>query len=106
MALVTVASSQGSRGRGAVDKGSYRRRSVRVSRDHVRMRARHLRLVSEDDLLVIPPGCWPAQDEEVDEDAELRVLAQGTGEHLPHELRLRVLELRACRARPWPGQAA
>jgi hypothetical protein len=55
------------------------------------MRARHLRLVGED-LPVIPPGCWPALDEEVDEDAELRVLAQGTGEHLPHELRLRVLE--------------
>ena len=69
------------------------------------MRARHLRLVSED-LPVIPPGCWPALDEEVDEDAELRVLAQGTGEHLPHELRLRVLELRACRARPWSPEAA
>jgi hypothetical protein len=26
------------------------------------MRARHLRLVGED-LPVIPPGCWPAQDE-------------------------------------------
>ena len=69
------------------------------------MRARHLRLVGED-LPVIPPGCWPALDEEVDEDAELRVLAQGTGEHLPHELRLRVLELRACRARPWSPEAA
>jgi hypothetical protein len=69
------------------------------------MRARHLRLVGED-LPVIPPGCWPALDEEVDEDAELRALAQGTGEHLPHELRLRVLELRARRARPSPGQAA
>ena len=68
------------------------------------MRARHLRLVSED-LPVIPPGCWPAQDE-LDEDAELRALAQGTGEHLPHELRLRVAELRARRARPWPGPAA
>ena len=104
MALATVTSSQGSLGQGAVDKGSYRRRSVRVSRDHLRMRARHLLLVGED-LRVILPGCWPAQDE-LDEDAELRVLAQGTGEHLPHELRLRVLELRTRRARPWPPQAA
>jgi hypothetical protein len=70
------------------------------------MRARHLRLVSEDDLPVIPPGCWPALDEEVDEDAELRVLAQGTGEHLPHELCVRVLELRARRERPWSPEAA
>ena len=87
-----------------MQEGSYLRRSVRVSRDHLRMRARHLRLVSED-LPVIPPGCWPARDEELDEDAELRVLAQGTGEHLPHDLRVRVLELRARRARPWPGPA-
>ncbi len=68
------------------------------------MRARHLWLVSED-LPVIPPGCWPAQDE-LDEDAELRALAQGTGEHLPHERRLRVAELRARRARPWSPEAA
>jgi len=81
----------------AVDKGSYRRRSARAARDH-------LRLVSED-LPVIPPGCWPT-DERVDEDAELRALAQGTGEHLPYELRVRVAELRARRARPWPPQAA
>ena len=87
----------------------YRGRSVRAARDHVGMSARHLRLVGED-LPVIPPGCWPALDEGVDEDAELRALAQGTGEHLPYELRLRlrlrVLELRARRARPSPGQAA
>ena len=69
------------------------------------MRARHLRLASED-LPVIRPGCWPT-DERVDEDAELRALAQGTGEHLPHELRVRVAALRARRARSWwPPQAA
>ena len=70
------------------------------------MPARHLRLVSEDDLLVIPPGCWPALDEEVDEDAELRALAQGTGEHLPYELRLRVAELRARRELSCTPEAA
>ena len=68
------------------------------------MPARHLRLASED-LPVIPPGCWPSQDE-LDEDAELRALAQGTGEHLPYELRLRVVELRARRARSWSPEAA
>ena len=68
------------------------------------MPARHLRLVGED-LPVIPPGCWPAQDE-LDEDAELRALAQGTGEHLPYELRLRVVELRARRAGSWSPEAA
>jgi hypothetical protein len=68
------------------------------------MPTRHLRLVS-DDLPVIPPGCWPSQAE-LDEDAELRALAQGTGEHLPHELCVRVLELRARRAQPWSPEAA
>jgi hypothetical protein len=77
---------------------------VRDARDDVRMSLRHLRLASED-LPVIPPGCW-ATDEHVDEDAELRALAQGTGEHLPHELRVRVLELRARRARAWSPEAA
>ena len=67
-----------------MQEGSYRRRFARGARDHVGM----------------PPGCWPSQDE-VDEDAaELRALAQGTGEHLPTSC--------ACsrRSRPWPPQAA
>jgi hypothetical protein len=68
------------------------------------MPARHLRLVGEE-LPVIPPGCWPSQDE-LDENAELRALAQGTGDHLPYELRLRVVELRARRGQPWPREAA
>jgi hypothetical protein len=68
------------------------------------MRTRYLQLVGVD-LPVIPPGCWPAQDE-LDEDAELRALAQGTGDHLPYELRLRVVELRARRTRSSSPEAA
>ena len=47
-------------------------------------------------------GCWPAQHD--DENAELRALAQGTGDHLPYELR--VAELRTRRERPWSPEAA
>ncbi len=37
------------------------------------------------------------------QDAELRLLAQATGEHLASELADRVLKLRARRAAIWPG---
>jgi hypothetical protein len=84
---------------------SYRRRSVRA-RATMRTCPHTICPLVGEDLPVIPAGCWPALDEEVDDDAELRALAQGTGEHLPHELRVRVLELRARRSRPWPPQAA
>jgi hypothetical protein len=68
------------------------------------MPERRMRIVAED-LPLIAPGCWPAQ-EDVDENAELRALAQGTGDHLPYELRLRVAELRARREQPWSPEAA
>jgi hypothetical protein len=68
------------------------------------MPERRMRFVAED-LPVIAPGCWPAQ-EDVDENAEPRALAQGTGDHLPYELRLRVAELRARREQPWSPEAA
>ena len=73
---------------GSEDNSSSGRRSARATHDHVRLSPRHLRLASED-LPVIPPGCWPTEDERVDEDAELRALAQGTGERLPRAARAR-----------------
>jgi transposase len=45
------------------------------------------------------PRGRPKADPRDVENAELRALAQGTGEHLPYELRLRVLELHARRRR-------
>ncbi|MTD47625.1 hypothetical protein GKE82_26255 [Conexibacter sp. W3-3-2] len=60
-----------------------------------------LRLVP--DPLPAVPGLWPNDTLEVDVsalvDAELRLLARATGDHLPAELQAQVLELRAQRAR-------
>ncbi|MTD45593.1 hypothetical protein GKE82_24540 [Conexibacter sp. W3-3-2] len=61
-----------------------------------------LRLLPEPPAAV--PGVWPVDPQlqvNVGDlvDAELRLLARATGEHLPAELAAQVLELRARRAR-------
>jgi hypothetical protein len=78
------------------DNSRYRGRPVRRPRDHACMSSRPLRLAT-DEVPVIPPGCWPTRDDVV-ENAELRVLSQGTGDHLPYELRLRGRAARSARA--------
>jgi len=69
----------------------------------------HLALAPLPAAAVLKPGCLhveppsPLEQMRALQDAELRLLAQATGEHLAPELADRVLELRARRAAIWPG---